>query len=413
MDRSFSVSCSLLLLVGRHALEPRDRHDHLQQQVQLGVLGHQRLHEERAALGIDAGGDPVGGVVEGVGDEAAGVGVVAGQRVPVGDEVEAVVAAPAARPSSSARRPGGRDADFPSGACPTRRDGVVRSNAFRSSGQSVRDSGLRAAAAGGLQVRLCMRHSAALQALHAIRHINAESGRAPRGHLRHRPRCRAPRAWRAGRRPGCRTRCSSSRRRRGPMPGTSSSSDRRSRIAARLAVEGHGEAVRLVADALHQQQRRVVARQGDRVRARSRVKQQLFLLRDARRPPGCQADRLERLVGRRQLPLAAVDEDQVRKRPAVLEHARGSGAARPRASPRSRRGTGRSSGWPWVLGRGCGTSGSRTSSSGRLRTPPSTPRSRCPGWSRCRSTRSGAAAPAAEHAAQRLERLEVRGGRRR
>ena len=44
-----------LLLVGRHALEPRDRRDHLQQQVQLGVLGHERLDEERALLRIDAG----------------------------------------------------------------------------------------------------------------------------------------------------------------------------------------------------------------------------------------------------------------------------------------------------------------------------------------------------------------------
>ena len=82
-----------LLLVGRHALEPRNRRDHLQQQVQLGVLGHHRLHEDRAPLGVDAGADPVGDVVDRVGDELRGVGVVAGQRVPVGDEVEAVVVA--------------------------------------------------------------------------------------------------------------------------------------------------------------------------------------------------------------------------------------------------------------------------------------------------------------------------------
>ena len=44
----------LLLLVGRHALEPRHRHDHRQQQVQLGVLGHERLDEERALLRIEA-----------------------------------------------------------------------------------------------------------------------------------------------------------------------------------------------------------------------------------------------------------------------------------------------------------------------------------------------------------------------
>ena len=80
-----------LFLVGRHALEPRRRDGHRQQQIQLGVLGHQRLDEERAALGIEAGRDPVGGHVVGVGDDRRGVRVVAGQRVPVGDEVEAVV----------------------------------------------------------------------------------------------------------------------------------------------------------------------------------------------------------------------------------------------------------------------------------------------------------------------------------
>ena len=80
-----------LLLVGRHPFEPGNRHHHLQQQVELGVLGHLRLDEQRAPLGVDAGGNPVGGVVAGVLDEPAGVGVLARQRVPVGDEVQAVV----------------------------------------------------------------------------------------------------------------------------------------------------------------------------------------------------------------------------------------------------------------------------------------------------------------------------------
>ena len=81
----------LLLLVGRHALEPGHRHDHRQQQVQLGVLGHERLDEKRALLGIEAGADPVGDVLVGVRRQLARVGVVARQRVPVGDEIEAVV----------------------------------------------------------------------------------------------------------------------------------------------------------------------------------------------------------------------------------------------------------------------------------------------------------------------------------
>ena len=54
------------------------------------MLGHHRLDEQRALLRIDAGGDPVGGVVEGAGRDLRRVRVLAGQRVPVGHEVEAV-----------------------------------------------------------------------------------------------------------------------------------------------------------------------------------------------------------------------------------------------------------------------------------------------------------------------------------
>ena len=43
-----------LLFIGGHALEPWDRRDHLEQQVELGVLGHERLDEERALLGVEA-----------------------------------------------------------------------------------------------------------------------------------------------------------------------------------------------------------------------------------------------------------------------------------------------------------------------------------------------------------------------
>ncbi len=49
----------LLILVGRHALEPAERRDHRQQQMQLGVLGHVRLDEQRRDAGIEAGGQPV------------------------------------------------------------------------------------------------------------------------------------------------------------------------------------------------------------------------------------------------------------------------------------------------------------------------------------------------------------------
>ena len=39
----------LLVLVGRHALQPADRRDHAEQQRELGVLGHARLDEHRCA----------------------------------------------------------------------------------------------------------------------------------------------------------------------------------------------------------------------------------------------------------------------------------------------------------------------------------------------------------------------------
>src|SRR5664279_1642154 len=44
-----------LLLVAGHALQPSQRRDHAEQQVQLGVLQHVRLDEQRAALGIEPG----------------------------------------------------------------------------------------------------------------------------------------------------------------------------------------------------------------------------------------------------------------------------------------------------------------------------------------------------------------------
>ena len=55
------------------------------------MLGHERLDEDRAPLGIEPRGNPVGHVVVRVLDERRRVGVLARQRVPVGDEVEAVV----------------------------------------------------------------------------------------------------------------------------------------------------------------------------------------------------------------------------------------------------------------------------------------------------------------------------------
>ena len=55
------------------------------------MLRHVRLDEQRAALGIEPGGEPVEHHLEGILLHAARVGVVGGQRVPVGDEEEALV----------------------------------------------------------------------------------------------------------------------------------------------------------------------------------------------------------------------------------------------------------------------------------------------------------------------------------
>jgi hypothetical protein len=48
-----------LVLVGRHPLQPPQRRAHGQQREQLGMLGQAALHEDRALLGVQAGGDPV------------------------------------------------------------------------------------------------------------------------------------------------------------------------------------------------------------------------------------------------------------------------------------------------------------------------------------------------------------------
>ena len=58
--------------------------------------------------------------------------------------------------------------------------------------------------------------------------------------------------------------------------------------------------------------------QRDRIVAIAR-EEQLFLLRDADRDEVREPELLERRVRRRQLALAAVDQDQIGKRPALLE----------------------------------------------------------------------------------------------
>ena len=80
-----------LLLVGGDALQPAQRRDHGKQQMQFGMLRHVRLDEHGAALGIEPGGQPVEQHFQRVFFDPRSVGVIGGERVPVGDEEKAIV----------------------------------------------------------------------------------------------------------------------------------------------------------------------------------------------------------------------------------------------------------------------------------------------------------------------------------
>src|SRR5438045_8310889 len=59
--------------------------------MQLSMLRHVRLNEHGAALGIEAGCKPIEHDLERVALDARGIGVVGSERVPVGNEEEALV----------------------------------------------------------------------------------------------------------------------------------------------------------------------------------------------------------------------------------------------------------------------------------------------------------------------------------
>jgi hypothetical protein len=105
---------------------------------------------------------------------------------------------------------------------------------------------------------------------------------------------------------------------RKPIPGTTSSSDCRSRFLPRLAMERDREAMRLVADALQQAQRVAVRIEREAAHAVAREHQLLFL-RKTHSDQVRQADGLERRIRRVQLTFAAVDDDQIWKRTTIFE----------------------------------------------------------------------------------------------
>src|SRR2546429_7400759 len=81
----------LLILVTGYALAPAERRDHRQQQVQLRVLGHVRLDEQRRDPGIEAGRQPVDEHLVHVLLQVRGLVVAGREHVPVGHEEEALV----------------------------------------------------------------------------------------------------------------------------------------------------------------------------------------------------------------------------------------------------------------------------------------------------------------------------------
>src|SRR5689334_6056847 len=84
-------------------------------------------------------------------------------------------------------------------------------------------------------------------------------------------------------------------------------------------MERDRKTMRLVANALQQSQRIAVWIERERLDAVAREHQLLFL-GETDRYQVRQTDRLERRVCGIQLPLAAVDDDQIGKRAAILEH---------------------------------------------------------------------------------------------
>ena len=77
--------------VGGDAFEPAERGDHAEEEMKFGVFDDLGLLEDDGFGGIEAGSEEIDGDLERVLGDGGSVGVVAGEGVPVGDEVEAVV----------------------------------------------------------------------------------------------------------------------------------------------------------------------------------------------------------------------------------------------------------------------------------------------------------------------------------
>lgn len=81
----------LLVLVRRHAFQPAQRRDHRQQQMQLGMLRHSRLDEQRGGPRTDTSRQPVDNHLGHVLLQVTRILIMRSQRVPVGHEEVALV----------------------------------------------------------------------------------------------------------------------------------------------------------------------------------------------------------------------------------------------------------------------------------------------------------------------------------
>ncbi len=95
----FFFNVLALFFVSRHPFQPAQRRDHRKQQVQLGMLRHVRLDKHGATIRIQSGRQPVQQHFDGILFYLRSVGVIGGERVPVGNTKEAFATCPACAPS--------------------------------------------------------------------------------------------------------------------------------------------------------------------------------------------------------------------------------------------------------------------------------------------------------------------------
>ena len=77
--------------VGGDAFEPAERRDHAEKKMEFSVFRDLGLLEEDGFGGVEARGQEIDGDLDGVFSDGGRVGIVAGEGVPVGNEVETFV----------------------------------------------------------------------------------------------------------------------------------------------------------------------------------------------------------------------------------------------------------------------------------------------------------------------------------